>query len=100
MEQPSAPYVERAPEPRTVSHEPVASGPAVHDRDVDVKPIIEPVAPQANDAPAPTPRRRERVVATMDQPEFLRRPVRRSRRDAEAPVAPEGLPATDEPPRE
>lgn len=99
-EQPSAPYVDRAPEPRAVSHEPVASSPAVHDRDVEVTPIIDPVVVQATEAPTPAPRRRERVVASMDQPEFLRRPVRRSRRDVEAPIAPEGLPATDEPPRE
>lgn len=99
-EQPSVPLVDRMPDVRTVAHEPVAPMPVVGERDIDHKPIVDPVVAHVADAPAPTPRRRERVVASMDQPEFLRRPVRRSRRDAEAPTAPESLPVTDEPTRE
>jgi hypothetical protein len=43
----------------------------------------EPPAP----APAPTPRRRERFQSqqTHEQPEFLRRPVRRTRNEDETP---------------
>ena len=54
------------------------------------QPVVEP-APQpraeapAAAAPAPAPRRRERFAASNhEQPEFLRRPVRRPRREAAA----------------
>jgi hypothetical protein len=42
-------------------------------------------------------RRREKIQPGHEQPEFLRRPVRRSRSEGEAPAA---APAKDEPPRE
>ena len=65
-------------------------------------------APVVEEAPAPAregagPRRRERFGLGADQPEFLRRPVRRPRREveqefSEAPPAPAA--PTEEPPRE
>lgn len=41
-------------------------------------------------------RRRERFGLSSDQPDFLRRPVRRSRRDPDAGFAPDSPPAGDE----
>lgn len=67
-----------------------------------------PDAPVA-DAPAPAPRseggprRRERYAAPQqghEQPEFLRRPVRRTRREAAEPQAETVPPTPDEPTRE
>lgn len=46
------------------------------------------------------PRRRERFGLGADQPDFLRRPVRRPRRDPEPGFVPETPPASDDPPRE
>jgi hypothetical protein len=47
------------------------------------------------------PRRRERFGLSPDQPDFLRRPVRRPRREPEPGFTPEGPPpSTDEPTRE
>ncbi|MGE0768301.1 MAG: DUF4167 domain-containing protein [Hyphomicrobiaceae bacterium] len=54
-------------------------------------------------AEVPAPRRRERFGLGADQPEFLRRPVRRPRREPEqefAPEPPRAMPSTEEPPRE
>jgi hypothetical protein len=51
----------------------------------------------------PTSRRRERFGLGADQPEFLRRPVRRPRREPEqefAPETPRAMPSADEPPGE
>lgn len=52
-----------------------------------VAPVVEPSSPvvAAEAAPAPAPRRREprfAADAQHEQPEFLRRPVRRPRREA------------------
>jgi hypothetical protein len=77
--------------------EPPMAAPVFVERAVESPAVIEADIPPVSEARAP--RRRERVVAGMEQPEFLRRPVRRTRRDAEAVVAPDA-PATDEPTRE
>ncbi|MFM9942294.1 MAG: hypothetical protein ACKVP7_22660 [Hyphomicrobiaceae bacterium] len=58
---------------------------------IDEQPVaVVPPAPEAA-AVAPRaeggPRRRERYGLGNDQPEFLRRPVRRPRRDPDAPPA-------------
>lgn len=63
------------------------------------EPAAAPVRPEGG------PRRRERFGLGADQPEFLRRPVRRPRREVEQEFAPDAppapvLPPADEPPRE
>lgn len=99
VEQPSIPVVERNEDLRAM---PALEVPPLVPR--DVAPVSD--APTAvvarEEAPAAAPRRRERFAAAagMDQPEFLRRPVRRARREPEATPAPEAQPVTDEPTRE
>jgi hypothetical protein len=95
-------------EPREHRHPP-------HDAPRDIPrdaapPSVPPELPPAEaETPPParaegTPRRRERFGLGADQPEFLRRPVRRPRREVEQEFAPESpapsLPPADEPPRE
>jgi hypothetical protein len=73
-------------------------------------PSVPPEMPPADTAAsAPVraegvPRRRERFGLGADQPEFLRRPVRRPRREVEQEFTPEppasSMPPADEPPRE
>jgi hypothetical protein len=61
------------------------------------QPVIEAVETPAAREPAPS-RRRERFDMMKDQPEFLRRPVRRPRREEAASDAPDEAPsATGEP---
>ncbi|MGQ0673732.1 MAG: DUF4167 domain-containing protein [Hyphomicrobium sp.] len=84
------------PEPRAERPEP-RSEPRFEARQPVVEPVAEPAPPQ--------PRRSPRAAATTplahEQPEFLRRPVRRPRReDDAATAAPVPTPTGDEPARE
>lgn len=96
-EQPTPP-LERVLEARSMPIEPPIAAPVFVERAVENPAVIEPDMPPASEARAP--RRRERVVAGMEQPEFLRRPVRRTRRDPEAAAPTDAQPTTDEPTRE
>jgi hypothetical protein len=99
-------------EPRPMTQEVSREMPREIQRDIpmeisrDIEPSVElPVAVEAPARAEATPRRRERFGLTGDQPEFLRRPVRRPRREPDQDLAPE-LPAAsaatppDDTPRE
>jgi hypothetical protein len=94
----TAPY-ERTPELRD-SPPPIAVQHPVRERAPE-EPVVADAPPPAprGEAPSGAPRRRERFGLGNDQPEFLRRPVRRPRREPEASPAPESS-VPDEPTRE
>ncbi|MBS0240535.1 MAG: DUF4167 domain-containing protein [Proteobacteria bacterium] len=93
----------RAPrEPREFPREsPREAGPVPQDVSPAAVADDQGAAPRAE---APAPRRRERFGLGADQPDFLRRPVRRPRREVEAEFAPDAPPAVvppaDDTPRE
>ena len=104
MREPREPREYREREPREQRHQPQDTP-----REVPA-PSTPPEVPSGDAEPAAParteggPRRRERFGLGADQPEFLRRPVRRPRRDAEQEFSPEtpspSGPSADEPPRE
>ncbi len=61
--------------------------------DVAIPDVVPPPAPREGRG------RRERFSGAEDQPEFLRRPVRRTRRDEATPAPTEPI-VPDEPPRD
>ena len=94
---------QRAPEPRTEHPAEPREPRMLRERDTGDQPSAAvgegaPIAPPRAEAAAP--RRRERFGPGNEQPDFLRRPVRRPRREAEPVATP--LPETPagEPPRE
>lgn len=92
------PY-ERGSEVRDATPPPAPPAPS-RERAPEEPPVAEPVAAPRSEPSSAAPRRRERFGGLgNDQPEFLRRPVRRTRRDPDAGPAPEAS-VTDEPPRE
>jgi hypothetical protein len=94
----ASPY-ERGPDVRETAPPPAAPAPSRERAPEEPAAAEAPVAPRT-ETPSGAPRRRERFGGIgSDQPEFLRRPVRRPRRDPDATPAPEAS-VTDEPPRD
>ena len=95
-----APF-ERASEDRAVE---VREPRVPRERAPDEQPMVDTSLPRgdvpATRSDAPQGRRRERFGPGNEQPDFLRRPVRRPRREPEAGAGEPQAAATDEPPRE
>ena len=94
--------------PREATHMPrevPPAGPVAEPPIMPMPPVADDTAAAPLARPEGGPRRRERFGLGADQPEFLRRPVRRPRREVEQELAPDAppapiLPPADEPPRE